>query len=489
MSEVIEIVKLDDVYIYVNASYSVCYELSEHFSFYVPNYRFHPKFKNKMWDGKIRLFNRQKKTLYFGLWSELVEFCDQRDYQVKMDPDIFDPQDVSRDDIISFLKLLKFPFEPRENQIDAIHHCIKENRCLLLSPTSSGKSMMIYSLIRWYDVKTLLIVPTQNLVLQMKSDFANYSEKDKSFDAENKCHIIMEGREKNNPNAQVYISTWQSIVNQPKSYFDQFDLIIGDEAHSFKAKSLVSIMEKTTDCLYKFGTTGTLDDSLTNKMVLKGLFGSVYEADKTYNMMENEQVSQLNIKCLLLKYDEDTCRSVKGFKYPDEIKFLTENKKRNDLICKIADSQKDTTLILFQFLEHGKTLYNQLKKTSSKNVYYVAGDTKGDERENIRQIAEVDEGAIIVASMGVFSTGINIRNLYNIIFASPTKAKIKILQSIGRILRIGDRGNSVTLIDIADDLSYKSKKNFAVKHFLERINLYTKEKFKYKIFKINLSNK
>jgi superfamily II DNA or RNA helicase len=487
--ETIEMIKLDDVYIGIKASTSVCYELNEHFSFYAKNYKFHPLYKNKMWNGKIHLFNVNKRKIYLGLWSHIIEFAEQRDYDVVMDPDIYDEQDISKEEISEFLKILKLPHEPRENQLNAIHHCIQNNRCVLLSPTSSGKSMVLYSLIRWYDLKTLLIVPTQNLVLQMFNDFKDYSSKDSTFNVDENCHIIMAGKEKNNPNSQVYISTWQSVVNMSKEYFDQFGLVIVDEAHGAKAKSLTSIMEKCTDCLYKFGATGTLDDSETHEMVLTGLFGRIFEADKTINMMNRNQVSNLNIKCAILKYDDPTCKENKGLKYADEIKFITSHEKRNQLICKIAEEQKDTTLVLFQYLEHGKYLYEHLKKISKKPVYYIAGNVNSDDRELVRQTAEAQPGSIIVASMGTYSTGVNLRNLYTVIFASPSKAKIKILQSIGRVLRLGDRSNNVTLIDVVDDMSHKSYKNFALKHFLERINLYSKEGFKYKIFKISLSNK
>jgi len=484
--EVVKIFKLDDVFINVKASTSVCYELNEHFSFFVPSYKFHPAYRNKQWDGKIRLFNLNKRVLYLGLWTHLIQFCKDRDYKVEMDSDIFDAQDIDIEEIKTFLDILKLPHEPRENQLRAIHHCIKENRCLLLSPTSSGKSMIIYSLLRWYDLKALLIVPTQNLVLQMQSDFKEYSKNDNSFDVDKKCHTIMAGREKYNKDATVFISTWQSLFRQDESYFKQFDVVIVDECHGCKAKSLISIMEKLKECPYKFGTTGTLDGTETHEMVLTGLFGRVFEADKTSNMMVNKQVSELDIKCLILKYSEEESKSTKKLSYQEEIKHIISSEKRNKIICELANKQKDTTLILFQYLEHGKMIYDEISRISSKPVFYVSGSTKSDDREIVRQLAEEHPGSIIVASSGVYSTGTNIRNLYSIIFASPSKAKIRILQSIGRVLRIGDRGSKVVLYDIVDDLSHKAHKNFALKHFMERIAIYGKEGFNFKLYKILL---
>lgn len=285
---------------------------------------------------------------------------------------------------------------------------------------------------------------------------------------------------------KIFCSTWQSIHKQPKKYFEQFKVVIGDECHSFKAKCLTTIMEKLENCPFRFGTTGTLEDCETNRMVLEGLFGRVFVADETQNMIKKNELSNLKIKCVVLKYDEETRKNNKKLGYADEVRFIVNNEKRNKLIANLAVKQPDTTLVLFQYITHGQELYNIIKNSTDKKVFYVSGDTDADTREKIRQEAESTKNCIIVASTGVFSTGTNIRNLYSIIFASPSKAKIKILQSIGRVLRIGDRGNSVTLYDIVDDFSHKSHKNFALKHFLERLKIYNREKFENKLFSINM---
>jgi len=489
MEESIHLYKKNEVYIGIETSASILHELRDYFSFFVPNYQFMPEYKNFLWDGKIYLVNLNTKDIYLGLWPYIVEFADSRDYKISMTPDIYDPNDIEKKDIDNFLNMLKLPFVPRKAQIDSIYHCIKENRSLILSPTASGKSLIIYSILRWYGLKSLLIVPTQNLVSQMYNDFIKYSEKDPGFNVKYKCHRIMAGAKKDD-DASIYISTWQSIYKMPKSYFEKFDVVIGDECHHFKSKSLMDIMKKLYDCPFRFGTTGTLDDSETHRMVLEGLFGRVYIADNTKNMMDNNELSKLKIKCVILKYLEQECKDrikeKNGKKYQEEIKYIISHKDRNRMVADIASKQKDTTLVLFHRLEHGKLIYELIKSNTDKDVFYVAGDTDIDSRESIRQYAENNQGSIIVASLGVFATGINIRNLYNIIFASPSKAKIKILQSIGRGLRIGDRGDTVTLYDIVDDLSHKSYKNFAIKHFHDRIILYGRENFPYKIYQMRV---
>jgi superfamily II DNA or RNA helicase len=325
----------------------------------------------------------------------------------------------------------------------------------------------------------------------MFSDFKNYAKNQPEYNVDKICHPIYGGQEKIT-DKKVVISTWQSIYKLPKSWFEQFDVVIGDEVHLFKAKSLMSIMTKLDKAQFRFGTTGTLDGTQTHKLVLEGLFGTTFAVTTTKSLMDKKQLADLSIECIVLKYDKDIIKVRKKDTYQDEIKFLVQHEKRNMFIRNLAVSTKSNTLVIFQLVElHGKVLYNLIKEKAHKidpnrKVFFVSGETDADVREDIRQITENEKDAIIVASSGVFSTGINIRNLENIIFASPTKSRIKTLQSIGRTLRIGDNSDKAKLYDIVDDMTDKSHKNFAVKHFLERVKIYNEEKFKYKLHKVNL---
>jgi len=483
--------KLNEVYISVDTSSSIYRELSDFFKFQVPGYQFMPAYKMRMWDGCLRLFNLMNGTLYIGLLDYLKEFCKSRGYQLEVDPALSERIQFSREQTTEFLEALELPFEARDYQIDAIHNAIHTNRSLLLSPTGSGKSLIIYALSRFYNKKTLIIVPTISLVSQMFSDFKEYAKNQPEFCVDRVCHPIYSGQEKIT-NKKIVISTWQSIYKLPKEWFSQFDVVIGDEVHLFKAKSLTSIMSKLENTKYRFGTTGTLDGTQTHKLVLEGLFGKTFSVTTTKKLMEKKQLAELKIECVVLKYDERTCKQVKKVKYNEEIKFLVQNEKRNKFIRNLAVSTKANCLVLFQFVElHGKVLYDTIKdlahkKDPNRKVFFVAGETDAETREQIRTITENERDAIIIASSGVFSTGVNIRNLENIIFASPTKSRIKTLQSIGRTLRIGDHSDKATLYDIVDDLTDKSYKNFAVKHFLERVKIYNEEKFKFKLHKVNL---
>ena len=483
--------KKNEVYITVDCDPNIQRELSEFFTFYVPGYKFMPAFRNRMWDGKIRLYSQKTKEIYFGLYPYIREFAEERDYQIVTGKDVEIENKVNKDIVTKFSNSLGQSFEARDYQIDAIYHSLKYNRTLLLSPTASGKSFIIYALIRYYshlikdqeDNRCLLIVPTTSLVEQMYSDFKSYGWNVKKY-----CHRLYSGYS-NQTDKKVLISTWQSLYKLPKKYFEQFGVVFGDEAHLFKSKSLTEIMTKLLDCKYRVGLTGTLDGAQTHKLVLEGLFGSVNKVTSTRKLMDKKQLSNLTVRCLILKHTQENSKIVANGKYQDEIDYLVSSKSRQNFIRNLSLKLEGNTLVLFQLVEkHGKNLYEIIKEKADddRKVFYIFGGVEADERETIRGIVEKEKNAIIVASYGTFSTGVNIKNLHNIVFASPSKSRIRNLQSIGRGLRLGDNKVDATLYDIADDLTYKSKENFTLKHFQERINIYTEEEFDYEMHNIDL---
>ena len=483
--------KKNEVYITVDCDPNIQRELSEFFTFYVPGYKFMPAFRNRMWDGKIRLYSQKTKEIYFGLYPYIRAFAEERGYQIVTGKDVEVENKVDKDIVTKFSNSLGQSFEARDYQIDAIYHSLKYNRTLLLSPTASGKSFIIYALIRYYshlikdqeNSRCLLIVPTTSLVEQMYSDFKSYGWNVKKY-----CHRLYSGYS-NQTDKKVLISTWQSLYKLPKKYFEQFGVVFGDEAHLFKSKSLTEIMTKLIDCKYRVGLTGTLDGAQTHKLVLEGLFGAVNKVTSTRKLMDKKQLSNLTVRCLILKHTEENSKIVASGKYQDEIDYLVGSNSRQNFIRNLSLKLEGNTLVLFQLVEkHGKNLHKIIdeKADNDRKVFYIFGGVEADEREAIRGIVEKEKNAIIVASYGTFSTGVNIKNLHNIIFASPSKSRIRNLQSIGRGLRLGDNKVSATLYDIADDLTYKSKENFTLKHFQERINIYTEEEFDYEIHNIDL---
>jgi superfamily II DNA or RNA helicase len=492
MSDIVVTIK-DDVFLRVESEMGIAHELSSFFTFEVPGAKFMPAYRSRQWDGKIRLFNVFGGEVYVGLINYIIEFAKHRNYTIEY-PQLGDQESLESTE--TFIKGLNphsngNPILPYDYQINAVNWGITESRALLLSPTSSGKSFMIYALTQYYrkklNEKILIIVPTTSLVEQLYKDFKDYaSELDPTFSEDN-VHRIYSGKEKVT-DKQIIITTWQSIYKLKKPFFEQFGCVIGDEAHNFKAKSLTSILTKMTDCKYKFGFTGTLDGTTTHKLVLEGLFGAIRKVTTTKELMDSDTISKLHIEAITFKYDDAERKFVKPMTYQEEIDFLIGHVKRNKFICDLTLSRTKNTLVLFQFVEkHGKHLFNYLKKKEpNRPIFFVSGSTKVDERERIREITESSSNAIIVASYGTYSTGINIRNLHNIIFAHPSKSRIRNLQSVGRGLRKSEGKGKATLFDISDDLSWKKHKNFSLKHFIERIKIYNTEKFDYKLRTIKL---
>ena len=474
---------VDSVWLRVGCERGIAKELADYFTFKVPGYKFMPAFRNKVWDGKIRLFNTQNHNIYYGLIPYLEKFCAEREYEIQYDSSIDLAEEFSEAEADAFISKLNLPHEVRDYQKKAFIYAIRNHRGLLLSPTASGKSLIIYLIVRYLRARTLIIVPTISLVAQMYKDFKDYG-----FDSDTFCHTITAGADKNTKKP-ITISTWQSIYKMPKEWFSQFDLVIGDEAHLFKAQSLTKILTNLTDCKYRFGLTGTLDGTQTHRLVLEGLFGRVKQITTTKELIDTGKLADFKIKALVLKHSEQKCRDAKNYKYQEEIEYLVSNYERNKFIRNLAASLKGNTLVLFQLVEkHGKVLHDMINTfVKDREVSFVHGGTTVDDREHIRQLTEKQNNAIIVASYGTFSTGINIRNLHNIIFASPSKSRIRNLQSIGRGLRTSDKKTSATLYDIADDLSWKSKQNYTIQHFVERIKIYDEEKFTYKIYTVGLN--
>jgi superfamily II DNA or RNA helicase len=496
----IVIEKISEVYIRIFSDLSVEQEMSNYFTFEVPGAKFMPAYKARMWDGKLRLYDLRRKTLYAGLYKYVLAFAAQNDYKVKFNPTEEYPKiehenPITPEEMKKFSEALKphsrgEPIELRDYQLEAVVTAINDRRTVLVSPTGSGKSFIIYVLMRWLVLqrkKCLIVVPTTSLVEQLYSDFADYASEVR-WDVEDNCQKIYSGFTKN-INANVVISTWQSIYKQPKEWFSQFDAVFGDEAHQFKAKSLSTVMEKMERTEYRIGTTGTLDNKQVHKLVLEGVFGPAIKVTTTKALMDSNDLATLNIKCILLKYPDQVRKERNKNLYPEEKDFLVTNYKRNKFIRNLALATTGNTLVLFQYVEkHGIPLYEMIaeKAAEGRKVFVVHGGTETEDREAIRHIVEKEKDAIIVASYGTFSTGINIRNLHNIVFASPSKSLIRVLQSIGRGLRKSDTKDEAKLFDIADDFSYKSWRNHTLNHFVERVKIYTAEKFNYKIVEVDI---
>lgn len=489
--------KINETFLYVDASPSILAELEEHFKFRPDGYQFHPAYKNRMWDGYLRIFSNQK--LYCGLINYLITYCESCRYIVQLNGDIsiHDTRIVTKNDVVSMIQNdFSTPpeIELRDYQLNAIKDAINFRRGVLLSSTGSGKSWIQYILTRFYQEyiespkKLLIIVPTTSLVYQMYNDFKAYSSCDDSWNVEDHVHIIMAGKDKDCPDKEIYISTWQSLQTLPKKYFHQFHFINIDECHLAQANTIKKIVEASINCKYRFGTTGTLKDSKTHHLTIEGLLGPVIKVASTKELIKQDVLSDIEINFIQLDHQENVCKAMQKSDYRTETDFLEISEKRCRFLANMGDYFAKNTLFLFNRREHGKSLYNALKSAKKPDeIYYVDGTVSAEQREAIREACEDTSKCVyIVASFQVFSTGINIKNLHNIVFTTSTKSPIRVLQSIGRGVRKHKDKSKCVVYDVYDNLKYKSWVNYSLKHAKERELIYMKQGFKYTKTKVKL---
>jgi superfamily II DNA or RNA helicase len=494
--DVINVEPLNAVHMKIDTESGVKMELQEYFSFRPTGYQFVPAYKNRVWDGWVRLFSPLRPVLYVGLLPYLRKFCESRGYELNVGGEMYAEENVPDNYGYEIAEEINCKFKPRDYQNEYVVNAIRKNRSLSLSPTSSGKSLIIYLIqqhyYQAYGHRTLIIVPTISLVHQMAGDFVDYGCTDEIYK--------IQGGVDKNTNAPIVISTWQSLIKQPKQWFDQFRVVLGDEAHQFQAKSLQKIMDSLVNCQYRHGFTGTLksDESKTHRLVLEGCFGEVKRYVSTKDLMDSGTVADFKVKAIVLGYDDAIKKEFRtafrkiaepSKKYPAEREFLINNHKRNVFIRNLLWSlEGQNNLVLFDLVEkHGKVLEPLLRR-DDRQLHFIYGGTKGDERERIRNLIENDpvKQHNILASYGVFSTGVNLKKLDNVIFASGSKSEIKVLQSIGRTLRKGNDADKATLYDITDDLSHGSFENYTLKHFKKRIEIYGNEQFPFKIYNVSI---
>ena len=472
MASEIILKKIDEVFMQVQCDDGLARDLHDFFSFTVPNAKFMPSVKHRYWDGKVRLFSIKTNKIYIGLLPYVDEFCRERGYDIIGINDIIGEKERQPDE--NFIQELGLPFEPRDYQLDAFRTAVQYGRQLLLSPTASGKSLIIYLLARYYNKKTVIIVPTTSLVEQMAKDFEEYGY-------DKKVCKIYSGQ----PvfDADITITTWQSFSKAPKNVLESFEVVFGDEAHLFKANVLKGILEKMKKTAIRFGTTGTLDGSECHRLQLEGLFGPVKKVVSTKELMDEGTIANLSIDCVILCHTKQ-----KKMSYQEEMDYLVSNDARNIFIVNLVRSLKGNTLVLFQYVEkHGVILHSMMSHTDmGGNLHYVYGGTDTEDREAVRGIVEKNNEDTILASYGTFSTGVNIKRIDNIVFASPSKSRIRNLQSIGRGLRKTNNKDKLRLFDIADDLQ---SDNYTLKHLKDRINIYNEERFSYEIKQFNLNDK
>lgn len=504
--------KIDESYVRIDCrEESTQADLDSFFTMFAVNYQFHPSFRKRRWDGKLRLYSKATHKLYAGLLRYVFAFLQERNLKVQVNDGLDILSNFSLEEANRFFKALNphsdgKPIDAYEHQTLGLAKAVRYKRGLYISPTSSGKSLMIYGITRYLIQRLgggckrgLLIVPTTALVEQMYKDFQDYSSHN-LWDVESRCQRLYEAYTEKDclPQTKLLISTWQSIFEKDPEFFKQFDFVIGDEAHGFKAESLKTIMTSLVNARYRIGTTGTLDGYKVHRMVIEGHFGPLSVLATTKELQDKGQITNLKTKALILKYPEADAKTLRAQiqavtgspatlgskKFKCEIDFLIQHSRRNNFIKNLALSLKGNRLILVNYIDHGQILYDLL--AGHPEVHLVNGGTSTTQREWVRKFCEKNSDSIIIATYGVFSTGVNIKNLNHLIFGSPSKSKIRVLQSIGRILRLHKDKLFAYLYDISDDLQTDDWINYSLRHYVERLKYYKDEGWKVSSYIINL---
>jgi len=479
--------------------------LSSWFSQFVKGYRFSPKFKNHIWDGKIRFYDSRNSTLPLGLLNELIKFCKTMKYSYEIENILkinnFNGLEIPeiQEFIETFVSSLNFdklskPIIVRPYQYKYFAKFIKENILLMESPTASGKSLIIYMCIRYAlnviekGTQVLLIVPTIQLVEQMFSDFKDYG-----FNSEKYCaRIYADSKEKfiklKTPKP-IIISTWQSLQNCEPEEFNNIQMLCGDEVHTLGANKAKTIITNCKNARFRLGTTGTLQSKdVCSEWTIKGMFSEPVKYTDTMTLIKKNYISNFEINVVNLIYSDEICKMNNKLDYESEIDFINMHDSKVNFIIKLIQkiiSKNENVLVLFKTLEYGKKIVSFLENVGLK-AFYVDGTIKTKVRENVRTKMELSGGQIAVCSYGTFSTGINIKNLHNLIFAQTTKAEIKVLQSLGRLLRLHKTKKIAKIYDLVDNMKYKSRLNYCLKHFEERNSIYSSGGFTVKYFDINI---
>lgn len=457
------------------------------FSAYAPGYRFNPRFKMHVWDGKVRCYNPMSQILPIGLLNNLLVWCDQHNIQYSLQgfkdglTDKIDKEDLEK----QMNSYITAGFQARDYQVNAVHAALTNRRGVLLSCTGSGKSLMIYTFLRYLldnkDVhRAILIVPSVSLVEQMYSDFQDYGWDD----LEDHVEMLYSGK-KPTFKKEILISTWQSLEKEDQEFFEVYDACVVDECHQAKCSVVTRLLKLMHNAEYKIGTSGTLPTEISEQLQINSVIGNVLFELKSCELIARGYLTKLNIAAIFLKYPEAFIAENKERTYPEEVKMVEEYPNRNKVLNFIIDhtSPMNNMLILVNHRNHLRDVETYLHENyPDKKVSIITGDVKAKVREEIRTGIEDEDGTILLATYQTMSTGVNIPKLHAIMLFSNSKSRIKVLQSIGRGLRKHNSKNKVIIYDIVDDLSYKKRtgriaKNYCMQHFDERSNYYIEQEF------------
>jgi len=447
--------------------------LREHFSIANPAYRSNKRFISS------RLYAITPSGKFeIGLLQNIIDFLEKQHIQYTINSDLEKLFNVGFKNPI--IESLSIPY--RDYQKESILNCLKQGRGVVIIPTAGGKTLVMAGLIKSIreniqdpNALCLVLVPSLQLVEQTSQDFSSYGLRD-----------VTKWSGNNSPdlNASVIVAGTQILLSEKTdlSILHDVKILIVDETHGLRRGNEINKIFNIIKTNYKFGFTGTMPTSLIDQWNIIGKTGPIVFEQKTQSLKQQNYVSNFKITILKIKHDKIPKFAVNNLTpasaYNQEVDFLINHGRRNEIISKLASRLDQNTIIMVDRIDHGISLETNLKdmcQKLKKDVYFIRGSTDIEEREQIRKLMESKNNVIVVAISKIFSTGINIPNLHNIIFASAGKAKIKIMQSIGRALRLHPTKILAHIFDVADNTKYGKI------HLDERIKLYTLEKYNFEI--------
>lgn len=496
----INLVHVDQTYIKIVCDQATYLEMKDNFSFMVPNYKYHPKFRSGLWDGSICLIDWKTKRILKGLLPDIVEFAEERSIDLEIDPQILQSVaefEIDEEKSTQFYQKIGAPYQLHDSQMDGFIHCVNNGRSITLAPTANGKSYIIHGLTSFYALqkrRVLVIVDRSQLVEQLRSDMATEYGGSKILN-----YATVYDKNVDINNTDVYLTTWQSCYNNPDSWFKNFDVLFADEVHKFKAASLKQILDKCGHIKIRHGFTATLDnDSKSDRKLLIGMFGTPHRVATTRELIEAGIIARPTVYAILREYSKKDIASIRRefghetesgqhvLDFHEEVKFLEENQPRTDFIASLNEKLVGNTLIAFKREVQGNKIFDAVKAVSnaSKNVFLINHRVKLQLRiDHAKQIDLMDDATGVV-SVGTFGTGISIKNINNIIIACQIKSRITAPQLIGRGLRLSEKKSTLDVYDVGDDLTSNGIPNATLKHFLERLEMYADEGFEIKFKKL-----
>ena len=495
---IVSLKAINQVWCKLDATPEIREKVKQACSFDVPGAEWTSQMKNGFWDGRVSLFDTKRSLFPIGLLPNLEKFCSEEkiDFDCNLDALV----SIS-DDSIEGLLALADTLPPRvdgktlprhPHQTDALLEACSRLRGVLEIPPGGGKSWVVYILIRWLqlqippEAKILLVVPGIGLANQIFSDFLEYSE-DSGWAVKDHVHKIMGGEEKWSEK-QIHICVRNSAMDQEQDWYDQYHGVIFDECHLVKAESVQSIASNLVNAWFRIGTTATLDKVELNRFKIISVLGPSIKLVSTKELMDQNLLSDMEIEILELKHHPELVQKVKRRTFVDEYQLVYTDPLRNDFLVNLVKMSSGNTMVLFNFVDlHGWPLYERIcTDLPDRKVYYISGKISGPEREKIRKEFNKQKNAVLVANYQTVGVGINIPNIHNIIFASGSKSIIRVLQAIGRGLRMSKNKSMLKLYDVVDNLCWKSYKNHLFKHGVHRKQIYREERFKFSTTKIDL---